>query len=74
VVRNLTYCRLAGHVSRLIFINHDLTKSVYRDYAAGPPSLAMSLLSQLEFIRLFTEVVFAVALGLLLLDGSMSRK
>ena len=34
----------------------------------------MSLLSQLEFIRLFTEVVFAVALGLLLLDGSMSRK
>ena len=49
-------------------------KSVYRDYAARPPSLAMSLLRDLAFYRLFTEVLFAVALGLLLLDVSVSRK
>jgi hypothetical protein len=34
----------------------------------------MSLLRDLAFYRLFTEVVFAVALGLLLLNSAMSRK
>ena len=48
-------------VARLFFGNHILTKSVYRDYTVRPPSPAMSLLRELEFIRQLAEGIFAVA-------------
>ncbi|MFZ0108373.1 MAG: hypothetical protein WAL01_02595, partial [Pseudolabrys sp.] len=38
----------------------------YCDYTVRPPSLAMSLLRDLEFIRQLAEGIFAVALAAIL--------
>ena len=50
-------------VAQLILHQPYFNESVYCDYTVRPPSLAMSLLRELEFIRQLAEGIFAVALA-----------
>ncbi|MGB9654028.1 MAG: hypothetical protein WCB75_02220, partial [Pseudolabrys sp.] len=53
-------------VAQLILHQPYFNEERYCDYTVRPPSLAMSLLRDLEFIRQLAEGIFAVALAAIL--------